>query len=164
MGADDVSVDLIPGDAFVVYQGHHGDRNASYADIILPGQAYTEKSATYVNTEGRAQRTVVAVAGPSGTREDWKIIRALAEVSGIKLAFDDVNELRSKMAGISSSLVNIDQIESVDSNKVQSGLDAFKASTDKPSGTPLGTSVADFYLTNSITRNSPTMAKCSQVF
>ena len=163
LGADDVSADLIPGDAFVVYQGHHGDRNASYADIILPGQAYTEKSATYVNTEGRAQRTVVAVAGPSGTREDWKIIRALAEVSGIKLAFDDVNELRSKMAGISSSLVNIDQIESVDSNKIQAGLDSFKASTDKPSGTPLSTSIADFYLTNSIARNSPTMAKCSQV-
>ena len=40
-------------------QGHHGDRSAERADIILPGAAYTEKSATFVNFEGRPQRTKV---------------------------------------------------------------------------------------------------------
>lgn len=60
--------------------GHHGDVGAPIADVILPGAAYTEKSATYVNTEGRAQQTKVAVTPPGLAREDWKIIRALSEV------------------------------------------------------------------------------------
>ncbi|WP_163420488.1 molybdopterin-dependent oxidoreductase, partial [Escherichia coli] len=54
LGADEVEV--APG-AFVIYQGTHGDRGASRADVILPGAAYTEKSATYVNLEGRVQMT-----------------------------------------------------------------------------------------------------------
>lgn len=60
--------------------GHHGDVGAPMADVILPGAAYTEKSATYVNTEGRAQRTLTAVSPPGVAREDWKIIRAISEV------------------------------------------------------------------------------------
>ncbi len=50
------------------------------ADVVLPGAAYTEKNATFVNTEGRAQMTQVAVTAPGMAREDWKIIRALSEV------------------------------------------------------------------------------------
>jgi NADH dehydrogenase/NADH:ubiquinone oxidoreductase 75 kD subunit (chain G) len=50
------------------------------ADAVLPGAAYTEKQASYVNTEGRAQETLVAVTPPGLAREDWKIIRALSEV------------------------------------------------------------------------------------
>jgi NADH dehydrogenase/NADH:ubiquinone oxidoreductase subunit G len=50
------------------------------ADAVLPGAAYTEKQASYVNTEGRAQQTLVAVTPPGLAREDWKIIRALSEV------------------------------------------------------------------------------------
>lgn len=55
--------------------GHHGDAGASIADVVLPGAAYTEKRATYVNAEGRAQQTLVAVTPPGKAREDWKIIR-----------------------------------------------------------------------------------------
>lgn len=50
------------------------------ADVILPGAAYTEKCSTYVNTEGRAQQTKVAVTAPGLAREDWRIIRAISEV------------------------------------------------------------------------------------
>lgn len=64
----------------IFFIGHHGDVGAPIADVILPGAAYTEKSATYVNTEGRAQQTKVAVTPPGLAREDWKIIRALSEV------------------------------------------------------------------------------------
>lgn len=63
------------------FKGHHGDRGVNIADVILPGAAYTEKMGTYVNTEGRAQQTRVAVTPPGMAREDWKIIRALSEVS-----------------------------------------------------------------------------------
>lgn len=61
--------------------GHHGDVGAPMADIILPGAAYTEKCSTYVNIEGRAQQTRVAVTPPGMAREDWKIIRAISEVN-----------------------------------------------------------------------------------
>lgn len=57
----------------MVYQGHHGDRGAELADAILPGAAYTEKQATYVNTEGRPQQTLPAVGPPGLAREDWKV-------------------------------------------------------------------------------------------
>lgn len=55
MGADNIRPEDIPEDAFVIYQGTHGDEGAYYADIILPSAAYTEKTGTYVSTEGRVQ-------------------------------------------------------------------------------------------------------------
>lgn len=66
------------------YPGHHGDVGALMADVILPGAAYTEKYGTYVNTEGRAQQTRVAVTAPGMAREDWKILRAVSEVPYLK--------------------------------------------------------------------------------
>ena len=74
LGADEITPQDIPVDAFVVYQGHHGDIGAHYADVILPGSAYTEKSVTYVNTEGRSQLTRAAVPPPGAAREDWKVL------------------------------------------------------------------------------------------
>ena len=84
------------GNAFVIYQGSHGDRGAHRADVILPGAAYTEKDAIYVNTEGRPQMTARAVFPPGDAREDWKIIRALSGVLGQALPFNTVTELRAK--------------------------------------------------------------------
>jgi NADH dehydrogenase/NADH:ubiquinone oxidoreductase subunit G len=68
-------------------QGHHGDASAELADLILPGAAYTEKQATYVNMEGRAQQTNAALTPPGMARIDWKIIRAISEVSRRKKTF-----------------------------------------------------------------------------
>ena len=75
LNADEVDPKSIPKDAFVVYQGHHGDLGAQLADVCLPGAAYTEKSTVWVNTEGRAQIGRAAVPPPGASREDWKIIR-----------------------------------------------------------------------------------------
>lgn len=85
LGADDaekLSRDQLPKDCYIIYIGHHGDRGASLADAILPGAAYTEKQATYVNTEGRVQQTLGAVSPPGMARDDWKIIRAISGVIG----------------------------------------------------------------------------------
>ena len=75
MNADEVDPKTIPRDAFVVYQGHHGDLGAPLADVCLSGTAYTEKGATWVNAEGRPQMGRTAVSPPGAAREDWKIIR-----------------------------------------------------------------------------------------
>ncbi len=92
LGADEIDMERL-GDAFVIYQGSHGDRGAHRADVILPGAAYTEKDAIYVNTEGRPQMTARAVFPPGEAREDWKIVRALSGVLGKTLPFDTAQQL-----------------------------------------------------------------------
>ena len=85
LGADEPAIDEIAKDAFVIYQGHHGDKGAARADLILPAAAYTEKSGTYVNTEGRVQRTARALDPPGDARDDWAILVALSKVSCVGL-------------------------------------------------------------------------------
>ena len=87
LGADEIEMARL-GRAFVIYQGSHGDAGAHRADVILPGAAYTEKNAIYVNTEGRAQMTGRAIFPPGDAREDWKIVRALSSALGKTLPFD----------------------------------------------------------------------------
>jgi NADH dehydrogenase/NADH:ubiquinone oxidoreductase subunit G len=53
LGSDNFRHEEIPEDSFVIYQGTTGDEGAYYADLILPGASYIEKSSTYVNTDGR---------------------------------------------------------------------------------------------------------------
>ncbi|KAI8903387.1 hypothetical protein EDD86DRAFT_252232 [Gorgonomyces haynaldii] len=160
LNADDESLKL-PQSAFVVYQGHHGDVGAHYADVILPGAAYTEKTATFVNTEGRTQTTRAAVQPPAGAREDWKIIRALSEVVGQPLAYDDVYELRHRMGQISPLLVKY-ELEASSAEIAGLGLKHLASIESTQSG-PLRLPIADFYLTDPISRSSTTMAKCSQM-
>ena len=64
--------------------------------MILPGAAYTEKSGTYVNTEGRVQMAARAAFPPGEAREDWAILRALSDVLGKRLPFNSLSELRAR--------------------------------------------------------------------
>jgi NADH dehydrogenase (ubiquinone) Fe-S protein 1 len=165
LNADEITAADAPKDAFVVYQGHHGDRGAHLADVILPGVAYTEKNATFVNTEGRTQITRMAVPASGAAREDWQIIRALSEVAGHTLPYDDVHALRQRMAEISPSLVRYDTVETSIFTDVGLAQLAQSPAGKKPaSSRPLEPVVTDFYLTDPISRASATMAKCSAVF
>ncbi|KAF4517746.1 hypothetical protein B566_EDAN002951 [Ephemera danica] len=160
LGADEgaISRDDLPANAFVVYQGHHGDAGAAMADAVLPGAAYTEKQGTYVNTEGRAQQTLVAVTAPGMAREDWKIIRALSEIVGAKLPYDTLGEIRDRLTEISPTLTQYGDVEAA--NFVSQA-----AKLSKVSSAPLDVrqrSLADFFMTDAISRASPTMAKCVQ--
>lgn len=161
LGADEINEADIPKDAFVVYQGHHGDKGAQIADVVLPGAAYTEKNATYVNTEGRVQLTRAATSLPGAARTDWKIIRAVSEFLGAPLPYDDVAALRDRMVEISPALAAYDVVEPValqQLSKVQL-VDQNKGA--KASGTPLKLPIENFYFTDVISRSSPTMARCS---
>ncbi|KAI2611420.1 NADH-ubiquinone oxidoreductase 78 kDa subunit mitochondrial precursor [Hypoxylon fragiforme] len=161
LGADEFADTDIPKDAFVVYQGHHGDRGAQIADIVLPGAAYTEKAGTYVNTEGRSQMTRAATSLPGAARTDWKIIRAVSEFLGAPLPYDDVAMLRDRMFEISPALASYDIIEPTSMkhlSKVQL-IDQNKGA--KTTNEPLKKIIQDFYFTDVISRSSPTMARCS---
>lgn len=79
LGCDNnINPEDIPQDSFVVYIGSHGDQGAQYADVILPASAYTERTGTYVNTEGRVQMGLKIVHPPGHSRDQWEIIRALS--------------------------------------------------------------------------------------
>jgi NADH dehydrogenase (ubiquinone) Fe-S protein 1 len=163
LGADEVDNLKIPKDAFVIYQGHHGDKAAALADVVLPGAAYTEKNGTYVNTEGRVQMSRAATSLYGAARDDWKIIRAVSEALGKPLPYDDVEALRDRMEEVSPALRRYDVVEPT-SHELQSLskiqlVDQNKGAT--ASGEPLRNPIDNFYFTNSITRSSPTMARCS---
>mgnify|MGYP005729698449 CR=1 FL=1 len=110
MGVDNKEV-LSLKKPFVVYQGHHGDAGAHVADVILPGAAYTEKSATYVNTEGRPQLAKQATFPPGDVKEDWKIVRAFSEYLNNKLPFDNLDNLRKKLYEEFPHLSHVDEIK-----------------------------------------------------
>lgn len=166
LNADEVNPKEIPQDAFVVYQGHHGDLGAQLADVVLPGSAYTEKGTTWVNTEGRSQLGRAAVPPPGASREDWKIIRALSEILGSPLPYDDVLSLRDRMWEISPTLLRYDTTESTSVDVALAGLKALIAATAKAkvTGEPLKKPIENFYQTDPISRASVTMAQCTRAF
>ncbi len=103
----------------MVYIGTHGDRGAHRSDVILPGAAYTEKQAIYVNTEGRVQMANRAAFPPGDAREDWAIIRALSDVLGKKLAYDSLAALRQAIFKAVPQLMRIDHIEPGDAAAIR---------------------------------------------
>jgi NADH-quinone oxidoreductase subunit G len=152
LGADELAADRFKG-AYKVYIGHHGDNGARMADLVLPGAAYAEKHGTYVNTEGRVQWAERAVFAPGEAREDWAILRAVSELAGRKLPFDSYDQLRTAMIKEYPPLGRRDAL--IDLPWSPPKLDA------KAEG-PIRYPIADFFLTNAITRNSPTMRRCSE--
>jgi NADH-quinone oxidoreductase subunit G len=156
LGADEIDV---PAGAFVIYQGTHGDRGAQRADVILPAAAYTEKSATYVNTEGRPQLTNRAVFPPGDAKEDWAILRALSDVLGRTLPFDNLTQLRKALYAAHPHLAMLDSVQAADPAAI--------ATLAKGRGTigkaPITETITDFYLTNPIARASAVMAECSSL-
>ncbi|GMB81498.1 NADH-quinone oxidoreductase subunit NuoG [Shinella zoogloeoides] len=155
LGADEM--DFSRKTAFTVYIGSHGDNAAHVADVILPGATYTEKSGTWVNTEGRVQMGNRAGFAPGDAREDWAILRALSDVLGKKLPFDSLAELRAKLYAAHPHFAAIDEIAAGDIADL-SAL-AKKGGTMANSG--FASPVKDFYLTNPIARASAVMAECS---
>jgi NADH-quinone oxidoreductase subunit G len=151
LGADEVAADRFEG-AYKVYIGHHGDAGARMADLVLPGAAYSEKHGTYVNTEGRVQRSEKALFPPGEAREDWAILRALSDVMGKPLPFDSFGQLRAAMVKAHPELGRDGLID----------LPWAPPKLDAKAAGPIRYPIADFYLTNAICRSSPTMERCSE--
>ena len=156
LGADEIKVNAL-GETFVVYIGTHGDAGAHRADVVLPGAAYTEKSAIYVNTEGRVQMAARAAFPPGEAREDWAILRALSDVLGHRLAFDLLAELRATLYAEYPHFLKVDQA----GGGATEDVIKLGASGGEPRAEPFHNAIADFYLTNPIARASAVMAECS---
>jgi NADH-quinone oxidoreductase subunit G len=157
LGVDEVE---LPRAGTVIYLGTHGDKGAHRADIILPGAAYTEKDATWVNTEGRVQYGKRATFPKGEAKDDWAILRALSGVLGKTLPYDTLEALRAKMIADHPTFGQVDYAPgaagAADFNAAQVGGDGALGAE------PLRSPIADFYLTNPIARASKTMAECSR--
>ncbi|HVU30893.1 MAG TPA: NADH-quinone oxidoreductase subunit NuoG [Sphingomicrobium sp.] len=151
LGADEMPAEWLGG-AYKVYIGHHGDNGAKQADLVLPGAAYAEKHGTYVNTEGRVQRGEKAAFPPGEAREDWAILRAVSELAGKTLPFDTFAQLREQMVTEFPELGREGLID----------LPWSPPSLDSKAEGPIRYPIGDFFLTNAICRNSPTMHACSE--
>ncbi|WP_206241058.1 NADH-quinone oxidoreductase subunit NuoG [Novosphingobium terrae] len=149
LGADEVDYSKF-ANSMVVYIGHHGDKGAHAADIILPGAAFTEKDGTYVNTEGRVQYGERAVFAPGQAREDWTILRALADAFGVNVGFDSFAELRSTLVAEYAAFGEEGLVD----------YGALPAGGGEAAG-EIAYPIADFYLTNPIARASETLQRCS---
>ena len=155
LGADEIDLSGL-GDAFVVYQGHHGDAGAARADVILPGAAYTEKPGTWVNLEGRVQRSERATFPPGEAREDWAVLRALSDVLGRPLPYDSLPALRARMGRTNPVFDTRDEIVAAPWGGA--------APAGRIDDAPFASPVANYYMTDPISRASETMAVCTETF
>ena len=153
LGQDEINMEVL-NDAFVVYLGHHGDQGASVANIILPAPAYTEKTSTYVNTEGRVLQTSKCYSPLGEAKEEWKIFRALSDSFGSILKFNNLQELREKL--LSGHPMFSKLFEKPFGNKISFG------SKDSIKDKDINYNIENFYMTDAISRASETMAICTK--
>ncbi|MEM9286450.1 MAG: NADH-quinone oxidoreductase subunit NuoG [Pseudomonadota bacterium] len=156
LGCDEADLSSLT-DAFVIYQGHHGDAGAKVADVILPGAAYSEQSGLYANTEGRVQLANRAYFPFGEAKDDWAILRALSERIGKTLPYNDLFALRQAMIEDAPSFGSLDAAGSGEAPSAADWAGAGSVSQE-----PFRPVFMNYYLTNPVARASETMAECSE--
>ncbi|WP_458096532.1 NADH-quinone oxidoreductase subunit NuoG [Roseomonas sp. WA12] len=159
LGADGFDPSLIGPETFVIYQGHHGDRAAARADVILPGCTYLEKDGTYVSTEGRVQRGRRAVFGPGEAREDWKILRAASELLGHPLPYDDWPAIRERLVQVNPVFGRVDEVPAPAPVSASPAGDASALGSET-----FGMTVTNYWQFDAISRASDVMATCAREY
>jgi NADH-quinone oxidoreductase subunit G len=138
---------------FVVYIGSHGDKGAHIADVILPGLTFAEKESSYINIEGKIQKTQKSILGIANLMNDVEIILNLAKYLDIDLGFNDSQELiKNLIKELNLKESSINELDHKWLKDKQSSLNV--------SGDILAQDY-DFYLTNPIARASRILNKCS---
>ena len=153
-GADELEFDKIPQKTFVIYHGHHGDNAASRADVIIPAPCFTEKDGIYVNLEGRVQVSKQVKMPIANVYHSCIFFKKLSEIMGIDCRYHDISSLRSKMFEDFSHLSKINMIKSEKIFEVKSFSKKFSKDN-------IISNVKNFYMTDAVSRNSPTMSSCS---
>ena len=138
---------------FVIYQGTHGGESSQIADVVLPGAAYSEKNGSFVNLEGRVQKSFKASYPPGFAKEDWEIFLEISNHKNINLGFDSFESLRELMLKEHSRLGNYDQLPETD-------LDTIKIDRHVKKDFKVDIDLIDYYQSNIIARASTTMSEC----
>ena len=153
LGLDEVDSKSLEG-SFVVYIGHHGDINAQDADVILPTPAYTEKSSTFMNIEGRLIQTSRCHNPLGDAKEEWKIFRVLSDLLDCDIEFNNLNDVRKKLVDYNKNFIELLELKS-SSNLSFASKEHIKEHN-------LSYNITNFYMNDSISRSSETMAKCTK--
>jgi NADH-quinone oxidoreductase chain G len=128
------------------------------ADLILPSTAFTEKEGTFLNLEGRVQKTTTALVGPNLARDDKNIIKAtwaiLERTSGISFECENIAEKRKFVTDFTENKNSFTKFLIIN-NKISKG---------KLIKTHFNNVISNFFRTNALTNNSLTMKKCSKIF
>ena len=154
LGSDDINMNQIGENTFVIYQGHHGDVGAARADVILPEAAYTEQDGMYINMEGRLQLARAATCPPGKAKTGVEIINMVAKALNIDLSADSLVSVREAMAKEHKIFNHIDEL-------ITNDFVPFKSKV-KLTETPLTRVPINYYITDPITRASVTMARCAK--
>jgi len=155
VGSD--NFEIKKNDEFIVYQGSHGDKNASFADVILPSPTYTEQNGLFENLEGRIQECNKASYPTNEALEDWKIFNLISRSLNGSSLFSDFLSIR-KLA--LQEIPNFSEIDLLPKKKKPIKENkSLEASSEK-----INIKNIDYYYSNSIARSSKTMSDCRNVF
>ncbi len=152
--ADEIDFTKIPKDTFVIYQGHHGDKAVSRADVIIPMPCFTEKEGIYVNLEGRAQISRQIKMPVSNVDHSCVFFNKLLSEMGIEREYKTFQDLRTLMFNQYPNLMKINEYKSEKTFKARTAVSNF-------SKKDIVSNISNFYMTDSVSRNSPTMSSCS---
>jgi len=153
LNLDDFDLSILDG-AYVVYIGHHGEKGAHIADLILPSPAFPERTSTFVNTEGRVMQTTKCFQPLGESKEEWKIFRAISDEFNSELIFNNIGELRKEIIKNFPYLKEINVLP----DKKNIDFESFVKIADQQ----IDYNISNFYMTDSISRSSETMAKCTK--
>jgi len=86
---------------------------ARYADVVLPGSSFAEKTGTFVNTERRIQVAHQAVASPGAARSDLEILIELSNRLGLKTPHRTAEDVMREIVQVTPSWsgVTYDRLE-----------------------------------------------------
>ncbi|MEK9894133.1 MAG: NADH-quinone oxidoreductase subunit NuoG [Pelagibacteraceae bacterium] len=152
LNADEVNIDK-KNNQFIIYQGSHGGENSKIADVILPGAAYSEKNGSFVNLEGRVQRSYKASYPPGFAKEDFEIFNDIAKSKGSNHHYVSFESLREEMINEHKSLGIYDEIQPSD-------IENLKIERHVKKDHLIEINNVDYYQTNIVARSSQTMNEC----
>ena len=154
VGSD--NLEIKKSDEFIIYQGSHGDKNASIADVILPSTAYTEQNGLFENLEGRIQECRKASYPTNKALEDWKIFNLISHNLNSSNLFYDFSSIR-KLA--LQEIPNFSEIDLLPKKtKPIMTNTSLEATSEK-----INIKEIDYYFSNSIARASKTMSDCRNI-
>ena len=155
MGADEIEISE-KTDCFVIYQGHHGDKGANIADLILPSPSFNEQNGLFINTEGRIQESIRATFPIGEAKEDWEIISLISKKMGLENIDNSFEDLRSSLFQSFPHLADIDMCLSGEKLPEKIERKDIKQHVFK-------NSLNNFWLSNSITRSSRLMCERNNI-
>jgi predicted molibdopterin-dependent oxidoreductase YjgC len=92
---------------FMAVQDLFLTETARYADVVLPGASFAEKTGTFVNTERRIQLSHKAVDSPGEARGDLEILMDLTNRLGLPTSFSDAEDVMREIARVTPSWAGV---------------------------------------------------------